>query len=83
MKLELSSHLERAFAANMFRARAIRQRKLADERSKSSIRAELVAEADYCEAMAQKIDDGEDANGAEREPVRATPRLDIDAVDAP
>lgn len=84
MKLELATHLERGYVANTFRARAIRQRRIASERSKASIRAELEQEADYLEALAQRLDDGEEQNAvSEREPIKVDSRRDIDAIDAP
>lgn len=80
MKVELS-HLERGYLANLYRARAAKQRRLAADRSKAAIRAELDAEADWCEEQAQRLDDAEESSVAERPPARVTERRDLDSVD--
>lgn len=82
-KLDLPSHLERSYVANALRARAIRQRKLALTRSKTSIRAELNADADFAELIATRLDDAEESADNGAEPIQVDARRDIDAVDEP
>lgn len=85
MKFDLS-YLERGAWANLARARASRQRGLAADKSRSSTRMELEAEAAYWESVAQRLDDAEEPTAtSETEPVRvqANDTRDIDYIDRP
>jgi len=83
MKADMS-FLERGYVANLYRIRAAHQRSLASTRTASATRQELEAEAAWCEQQALKLDDAEETTTAsEKEPIKANPRLDIDAVDKP
>jgi hypothetical protein len=78
------SHLERGYHANLLRIRAATCRDIAETRSASATRQELETEAAWCEAQAQKLDNAEEpASVSEKDPIRAHPKLDINAVDKP
>jgi hypothetical protein len=81
MKTELS-FLERGYQANLCRRRAAELRALAEKKSMSALRQELLGEADYVDDMAKRYDEGADQELLPA-PRIASPRADIDAVDRP
>lgn len=83
MKVELD-FLQRAYVANLLRIRATAQRELAESRTMSATREELIAEAKWCDAQARKLDDAfEEKSVSEKEPIRVDARRDIDSIDKP
>jgi len=83
MKVEMG-FLERAYYANLLRIRAATQRELAEERTMSATRDELLAESRWCETQARKLDDAtEEKSVTEKEPIRVngTTRIDVDYMD--
>lgn len=83
MKVELD-FLQRAYYANLLRIRAAKQRSIAEGRSASATRLELEAEAQWCEAQAQRLDDAfEEKSVSDKEPIRIKDgsNVDIDYID--
>lgn len=83
MRIDLPDHLYRAYVANLFRARAIRLRTIASDRSKASIRSELEIEAVFCESKAQQLDDGDEGVTNDREPSRVNLTRDLEQLNPP
>lgn len=54
---------DRAYAANLFRRRRDELRDLAEKKSMSAIKQELLAEATYCENVATQYDRGDAGAG--------------------
>lgn len=69
MKVEMN-FFERADYANLQRARASRLRELAEDRTMSAVKEELLAEAKWREERARKLDDAIEDRVSEREPIR-------------
>lgn len=54
---------DRSYAANLFRRRRDELREIAEKKSMSAIKQELLAEAAYCEDVATKFDRGDAGAG--------------------
>jgi hypothetical protein len=77
MKFELC-FLERAYQANLLRIRAGKLRELAENRTASATKAEMLEEARWCDERARRFDDAEEPTAtSEKEPSRVNNERDI------
>lgn len=80
MKIDLA-HTDRGYMANLLRRRRDELAQLAGRKSGGDTKAEFDLEQTYVEALATRLDRGEEAEKAA--PITADPRVDIDSVDKP